>query len=223
MIITNRKMSRDSRKLFEFIDGIASKHGVQGMITPAHIYICDTLVCQFYVTAIENVIRNKLNHIGKKTSRHFDITYWESIVRLMLTDKGAMRNHNISQSLNAESFNIINELMITDYSVEDATMMNRIIADNNTNTIRKACDIAKSSNVRNIQYISAVIDRMNAELGLRIMKIDKLGEKIERSSKIDNKVHEHTILDIALAKYEYQKKVEEYELERKMNELLEGK
>lgn len=216
-------MCRESRKLFEYLDELASKHGVQGIITPAHIYMCDTLMCQFFVAPVQNVIKNKLQHIGKKTSKQFEITYWDNMVRLMLNDKSAVRNNSISQQLNMESWDYLNNAMISDYSIEDAILMNKIIAQYRPDQIHSACKMAVQMNIRNMPYINAIIERAVAEHDYKIYKIDKMGERIEKSNELLNKpTVQHTTIDMAIAQYEYNKKNEEYELERKLREIYGG-
>lgn len=222
MIISQRKMCRESRKIFEFLDDIAIKNGVQGIITPAHIFICDSLVCKFFTQPMLNVITNKLNHIGKKSSKHFEITYWDSIITMMLTDKSASRKNEFDTG-NYDVYDVINKLMIVDYSMEDALVIFKIASEYTVAEVEYAYNIAKSAGVYNIQYMKAILEREKAEKQIEITKIDNLTTKIEKSNNLLNTdIRQHSAIDVAIAQYEFRKKIEDYELERKMNELVGG-
>ena len=77
-------MSRESRKIFDELNRQASINNVQGIITPAHVYICDRLICEYYTAPMLNIIKQRLKSVRNKEWKHFTIEYWEPVIRKTL-------------------------------------------------------------------------------------------------------------------------------------------
>lgn len=217
-------MCRESRKIFEELDKQASMYDVQGFITPAHIYICDTLVCRYYTAPILNIIKQKIKTIKNKEWKHFTIEYWSPIIERMLSHaQGTMRDADICTDTNClDSFEyIISKYLITDYSISDAIMLNKLIHGVPYASIMYACNEARKYNVSEIRYINAIIEKERAKQDAKIQAINNLSDKIAESDKIlDAGVHTHTIMDIASAQYNYEKARQNAELEKKFEEMF---
>lgn len=222
----NLKMSRESRKIFQELEQLANVDGVNGIITPGHIFVCDRLVIEFYTAPMINLIKSKLKVISKSKRewKHYTIEYWEPMLRNMLSkqDHAKRSVSNIIFDLELDSFTyIISNYLISDYSLDDALLINHMIGVNTLNEIINACQIGKSNKVYEPRYINAILDKEKAKKQIRIDTIDKLTAKTEKSDIIlDKPVHQHSLIDIALAEYQYQQKLENAELEKRFKEIL---
>lgn len=220
------KMSRESRKLFQELDKLANADGAQGFITPGHVFISDRLVIEFYTAPMINLIKSKLKTISKSKRewKHYTIEYWEPMLRNMLSKQDHAKRSvpNMIFDLELDSFTyIIGSYLIADYSLDDALLINHMIGMHTLNEIVNACQIGKSNKVYEPRYISAVLAKEEAKKQLGIQTIEKLTAKTEKSNTIlDRQVHEHTVMDIALAEYNFHKALENAEVERMFKELL---
>lgn len=220
------KMSRESRKLFQELDKLANADGVQGFITSGHVFISDRLVIEFYTAPMINLIKSKLKTISKSKRewKHYTIEYWEPMLRNMLSKQDHAKRSvpNMIFDLELDSFTyIIGSYLIADYSLDDALLINHMIGMHTLNEIVNACQIGKSNKVYEPRYISAVLAKEEAKKQLGIQTIEKLTAKTQKSNIIlDREVHEHTVMDIALAEYNFQKAFENAEVERMFKEWL---
>lgn len=218
-------MSRESRKIFDELNRQASINDVQGIITPAHVYICDKLVCEFYTTPMINILKTRIKSVRKKEWKHFTIEYWEPVIRQSFKNAPSAHRQNYDVGCsNQDGFTyIITNYLIADYSISDAIMLNKLVNNTTLEMIKYACEEAKRYNVREIRYINAIIDKERAKQEEKVRAINNLSSKIEQSDKLNNtETHRHTIMDIASAVHNYENAVQNAELERKLKELYGG-
>ena len=214
-------MCRESRKIFEELDRQASMNDVQGLITPAHIYICDRLICEYYTAPIINILKQRIKAVKNKEWKHFTIEYWEPVIRKSL--KNAASTHRDIAGIecgNQDGFTyIVTNYLIADYSITDAITLNKLVNNTPLASIKYACEEAKRYGVREIRYINAIIDKERAKQEEKTRAIANLSDKIKGSDRlIQTQTHTHTIMDIASAQYNYEKAKENAELERKFKE-----
>lgn len=214
-------MCRESRKIFEELDRQASMNDVQGLITPAHIYICDRLICEYYTAPIINILKQRIKAVKNKEWKHFTIEYWEPVIRKSL--KNAASTHRDIAGIgcdNQDGFTyIVTNYLIADYSITDAITLNKLVNNTPLASIKYACEEAKRYGVREIRYINAIIDKERAKQEEKTRAIANLSNKIKGSDRlIQTQTHTHTVMDIASAQYNYEKAKENAELERKFKE-----
>lgn len=210
-------MCRESRKIFDMLDKLAQDNDIQGFITPGHIYICDRLVLQFYTQPIMNLLKSKISNQKHCSWKHFTVEYWESMIYNTFSDNNSIKRECGSVGLgNQEGFNIVNSVLIADYSLSDAYLYNHIINEYDTVMVDKACKVARSMNVPEIRYISAVIDKEHARQQVRMEKIESMDEKITKSTNeiLNKPLVQHTPLELAEMEYQWQRMRDNAELER---------
>lgn len=216
-------MSRESRKIFDELERQASINGVQGFITPAHIYICDRLICEYYTAPIINILKQRIKSIKNKEWKHFTIEYWEPVIRKNL--KNALSTHRDISDIGCDNQDgfiyVISNYLIADYSISDTIMLNRLVNNTPLASIKYACEEAKKYGVREIRYINAIIDKERARQEDKIRSINQLSDKISKSDKlVQTQTHRHTMMDIASAQYNYEQAKQNAELERKFKEVF---
>lgn len=218
-------MCRESRKIFDELNKQASMCNVQGITTPAHIYICDRLICEFYTAPMINIIKQRLKSVKSKEWKHFTIEYWEPVIRKTLKNVAGTHRDTVDIGCdNKDGFTyVIQNYLIADYSIADAIMLNKLINSVPFASIKYACDEAKKYNVYEIRYINAIIDKERAKQEEKMRAITNLSDKISKSDKlIESQVHLHTVMDIASAQYNYENARQNAELERRFYEMLNG-
>lgn len=217
-------MCRESKKIFEELNRQASMNDVQGLITPAHIYICDRLVCEFYTAPIINILKQRIKAIKNKEWKHFTIEYWDPVIRKNLKNATGTHRESIVDigCDNQDGFiHVVSNYLIADYSITDAIMLNKLVNNTPLASIKYACDEAIKYGVREIRYINAIIVKEKAKQEEMARSITALSEKIGQSDKlIQTQTHRHTVMDIASAQYNYEKAKENAELERKFKEVF---
>lgn len=216
-------MCRESRKIFDELNRQASKYDVQGLTTPAHIYICDRLVCEYYTAPIINILKQRIKAVRNKEWKHFTIEYWEPVIRKNL--KNAVGTHRDVPDMgcdNQDGFTyVVSNYLIADYSITDAITLNKLVNNTPFASIKYACEEAKKYGVREIRYINAIIDRERAKQEERTRSISALSSKISQSDKlVQTQTHRHTLMDIASAQYNYEKAKQNAELERRFKEVF---
>lgn len=219
-------MSRESRKIFDELNRQASMNNVQGIITPAHVYICDRLICEYYTAPMLNIIKQRLKSVRNKEWKHFTIEYWEPVIRKTLKNVASTHRDTTDIGIdNQDGFTyVIQNYLIADYSIADAIILNKLINSVPFTSIKYACEEAKKYSVREIRYINAIIDKERARQEEKIRSINNLSDKIDRSNNIMNTTtHSHTIMDIASAQYEYENAKQNADLERMFNDMIGGK
>lgn len=214
-------MCRESKKIFEELNRQASINNVQGLTTPAHVYICDRLVCEYYSAPIINILKQRIKAVRKKEWKHFTIEYWEPVIRKNL--KNATSTHRDVVNIgcgNQEGFtHVISNYLIADYSITDAIILNRLVNNTPLASIKYACEEAKKYGVREIRYINAIIDKERAKQEEKVRSISALSDKISMSDKLtQTQTHRHTVMDIASAQYNYEQAKQNAELERMFRE-----
>lgn len=216
-------MCRESKKIFDELNRQASMCDVQGLITPAHVYICDRLICEYYTAPIINILKQRIKTVRKKEWKHFTIEYWEPVIRKSL--KNAASTHRDIDGIgcdNQDGFTyVVSNYLIADYSITDAIMLNKLVNNTPLASIKYACEEAKKYGVREIRYINAIIDKERAKQEEKTRAIANLSDKIKGSDRLVNtQTHTHTVMDIASAQYNYNKAMENAELERKFKEVF---
>jgi hypothetical protein len=216
-------MCRESRKIFNELEKQALANNVQGLITPAHIHICDRLVCEYYTAPLINILKQRIKGIRNKEWKHFTIEYWEPVIRKNL--KNATSTHRDVTGIgynNQEAFHyVISNYLIADYSISDAIMLNRLVNSTPFASIKYACEEAKKYGVREIRYINAIIDKERARQEEKVRSIGALSDKISQSDKLtQTQTHRHTMMDIASAQYNYEQAKQNAELERMFKEVF---
>lgn len=216
-------MCRESKRIFDELNRQASMNNVQGLTTPAHIYICDRLICEYYTAPMINILKQRIKGVRNKEWKHFTIEYWEPVIRKSL--KNAASTHRDTTDIgrdNQDGFTyIISNYLIADYSISDAIMLNRLVNNTPLASIKYACEEAKKYGVREIRYINAIIDKERAKQEEKVRVIGALSDKISQSDKlVQTQTHRHTMMDIASAQYNYEQAKQNAELERMFKEVF---
>lgn len=216
-------MCRESKRIFDELNRQASMNNVQGLTTPAHVYICDRLICEYYTAPMINILKQRIKGVRNKEWKHFTIEYWEPVIRKNL--KNAASTHRDITDIgcdNQDGFTyIVSNYLIADYSISDAIMLNRLVNNTPLASIKYACEEAKKYGVREIRYINAIIDKERAKQEEKVRVIDMLSDKISQSDKLtQTQTHRHTMMDIASAQYNYEKAKQNAELERMFKEVF---
>lgn len=222
-------MCRASRHVMNELNKCAEAAGVQGLIVPAHIYMCDYMVIKYQQAAVVNVIKSHIASISPKRreSKHFTPMYWYKMVDNMLSGKqGACRNEQsvYGEMTDYNGFSHITRMfLIDDYSIQDAKKINEIVNTNDLETIVEACKQSADAGVRNVAYMSAVINNINTSKAMRQADIDRLRTKVESSqTSLRTETHTHTVIELAQMEYEYNKKKEAAMLEALFNRIVGG-
>lgn len=216
-------MCRESRKILDELNRQAFMNDVQGIVTPAHIYICDRLICEYYTAPLINILKQRIKGVRNKEWKHFTIDYWEPVIRKNLKNVSGTHRDNVNIGCdNQDGFTyIVSEYLIADYSIADAVMLNGLVNSVPIATIKYACEEAKKYGVREIRYINAIIDKERARQEEKMRSISNLSAKIGQSdSLMQTETHRHTIMDIASAQYNYEKAKQDAELDRKFREIF---
>lgn len=214
-------MCRESRRILDELNRQASMNNVQGLTTPAHIYICDRLVCEYFTAPLLNILKQRIKGVRKKEWKHFTIDYWEPVIRKNLKNAGGTHRDVTGIGCdNQDGFTyVVSNYLIADYSISDAIMLNRLVNSTPFESIKHACEEAKKYGVREIRYINAIIERERAEQELRARSIDALSDKIGQSNRLVNtETHRHTPIEIATAQHNYHQRMQNARLERMFKE-----
>lgn len=216
-------MCRESRKILDELNRQASINDVQGIITPAHVYICDRLICEYYTAPLINILKQRIKGVKNKEWKHFTIEYWEPVIRKNLKNAFSTHRDNVDIGCdNQDGFAyVISNYLIADYSIADAIILNKLVNEVPLASIKYACEEAKKYGVREIRYINAIIDKERAKQEEKMRSISALSDKIGQSDRLmQTETHRHTVMDIASAQYNYEKAKQNAELERKFEEVF---
>lgn len=219
-------MNREARKLLESLDSLASQYSISTLVTQKQVYIAEQITQKYYTAPILNAIKSKVKQLKKKSSKHFTIEHWISVLDCMFQSNASvkrdMSNVNIIDAdIGYEGFCIISKYLITDYSIQDAGTIYNIVGKYTPDRIQSAINVAKSNNVYNIQYINAILEKEQALSNIKKQGINKMRERIDNSNSIlDKKLVQHSIIDMATNQYNWEQEKENAELERKMQEVL---
>lgn len=183
---------------------------------------------KYYINPVLNVIENKLRHIGKKTSKHFGIQYWVTIIETTLGSNMSVQRDGwkgviIDKSTPPVTYQWINNYIPCDYGDHDANTIIELIHKYSEQMIIKAINVGKSNNVYSIQYVKAVVEKEQALSNISKQKIEDLASKAESAVSILNRDKaDNTIMDVASAAYNWDKAKEDAELVAQFNAMFGG-
>ena len=211
------------------LEKLAKQNNITTIVTLGEIYQCDQLVMKYYINPVLNVIHNKLRHIGKKTSKHFTIQYWVTIIETTLGNNISVQREGymigfIDKGQPPISYQIMmNYLPQCDYGDSVAIAMIELSRKYSDSEVMHAINVGKQNNVYSIQYVKAVIEREQALSNIKKQGIEKLADKAESAVSIleKDKVN-NTIMDVASAAYSWEKAKEDAELMAQFNAMFGG-
>lgn len=217
-----------SRELLQKLENLAKQNNITTMVTLGEIYQCDQLVMKYYINPVLNVIENKLKHVSKKTSKHFSIQYWVTIIETTLGHNLSVQRADgylfpIDKNAPPMSYQIMMNYQPCDYGDSVAMAMIDLSRKYSDKAIMNAINVGKSNNVYSIQYVKAVIEREQALSNIHKQKIEDLASKAESAvSVLDRSKVENTIMDIASASHNWDKAREDAELVAQFNAMFGG-
>lgn len=227
MIPQNLVMSREARKLLNDLEVLASQYNITTLVTPSQIYVADQLIQKYYTAPILNAIKSKVKSLKTKSSKHFTVEHWVSVLDSMFTNNmGVRREMSTVQMIDGhdiglQGFQLLIKYLPTDYSVNDAEMIYNVVHRYTDESIRTAIRTATSNKVYNIQYINAVLEREQALSNIRKQEIDKLRERANNSNSVLNRQKvERNAMDNALSQYNWEQTKNNSELEQKMKAMF---
>ena len=222
-------MHRESRKLLQELEKLAKQNNITTIVTLGEIYQCDQLVMKYYISPVLNVINNKLKHIGKKTSKHFTVQYWVTIIETTFNNNMSVQRDGywvgtvLDRNTPPISYQWINNYMPCDYGDNDTNTILRLIHEYSEDTIIKAINVGKSNNVYSIQYVKAVIEKEQALSNMKKQDIEKLANKAESATSIlDRDKVDNNIMDVASAAYNWDKAKEDADIIAQFNQMFGG-
>lgn len=228
MIPQNIMMSREARRLLNELDTLAGQYKTSTLVTPQQVYIADQITQKYFTAPILNAIKSKVNALKNRSSKHFTIEHWVSVLDSMFASNGSVRREgSIVQSVEVDDgylgFQSIIKYLVTDYGSRDAGEIYEIVHKYSNDMIDNAISIAKQNKVYNIQYVKAVLEKEQALSNIRQKELNNLRNKVEDSNHILNRQKvEHSVLDMATTQYDWEKAKQNAELERKMQGLIGG-
>lgn len=223
-------MHRESRKLLQELEKLAKQNNITTIVTLGEIYQCDQLVMKYYISPVLNVINNKLKHIGKKTSKHFTVQYWVTIIETTFSNNMSVQRSDsgflglIDKCTPPLSYQMImNYLPLCDYGDSVASAMIDISRKYSDDIIIKAINVGKNNNVYSIQYVKAVIEKEQALSNMKKQDIEKLVNKAESATSIlDRDKVDNNIMDVASAAYNWDKAKEDADIIAQFNQMFGG-
>lgn len=228
MIPQNIMMSREARRLLNELDTLAGQYKTSTLVTPQQVYIADQITQKYFTAPILNAIKSKVKALKNRSSKHFTIEHWVSVLDSMFASNGSVRREgSIVQSVEVDDgylgFQSIIKYLVTDYGSRDAGEIYEIVHKYSNDMIDNAISIAKQNKVYNIQYVKAVLEKEQALSNIRQKELNNLRNKVEDSNHILNRQKvEHSVLDMATTQYDWEKAKQNAELERKMQGLIGG-
>lgn len=228
MIPQNIMMSREARRLLNELDTLAGQYKTSTLVTPQQVYIADQITQKYFTAPILNAIKSKVKALKNRSSKHFTIEHWVSVLDSMFASNGSVRREgSIVQSVEVDDgylgFQSIIKYLVTDYGSRDAGEIYEIVHKYSNDMIDNAISIAKQNKVYNIQYVKAVLEKEQALSNIRQQELTNLRNKVEDSNHILNRQKvEHSVLDMATTQYDWEKAKQNAELERKIQGLIGG-
>lgn len=210
------------------LENLAKQSNITTIVTLGEIYQCDQLIMKYYINPVLNVINNKLRHISKKTSKHFTIQYWVTIIETTLGSNMSVQRADgylfpIDKNTPPMSYQIMMNYQPCDYGDSVALAMIELSRKYSDNVIMKAINVGKANNVYSIQYVKAVIEKEQALSNIHKQKIESLASKAESAISILNKDRvDNNIMDVASASYNWDKAVQDAELVAQFNAMFGG-
>jgi hypothetical protein len=220
-------MSREARKLLTELEALAIQNNTSTLVTQSQVYVADQVILKYYTAPILNAIKSKVKGLKNKSSKHFTIEHWVSVLDSMfLSNMGVRREGSVVQVVDAydigyEGFQHIIKYLVTDYSISDAEMIYKVVHMYEPNHIRDAIRVAINNKVYNIQYINAILEREQALSNMKKQEIQKLRDRADNASSILNK-HKvsHSVIDVATSQYNWEQQKQNAELEQRMKEIF---
>ena len=226
MIPQNLVMSREARKLLSELETLAIQNNTSTLVTPSQIYIADQIILKYYTAPILNAIKSKVKDLKKKSSKHFTIEHWVSVLdSIFSSNMGVRREGSVIQVINndigSNGFQLLCQYLIADYSISDAETIYKMVHMYEFNTIQNAVRIAINNKVHNIQYVNAILEKEQALSNMKKQELQKLRERADNASSIlDRHKVQHSVIDVATSQYNWEKQKENAELEEKMKEIF---
>lgn len=223
-------MSREARKLLNDLELLASQYNITTLVTPSQIYVADQLIQKYYTAPILNAIRSKVKSLKNKSSKHFTVEHWVSVLdSIFQNNSGVRREGSVVQIIDGgdignQGFQLLCKYLITDYSIMDAEIIYKVVHQYEPSAIQSAIRTAVSNKVYNIQYVNAILEREQALSNMKKQELQKLRERADNASSILNKHKvQHSVIDVATSQYNWEKQKENAELERRMQEVFNRK
>ena len=229
MIPQNLAMSREARKLLNELDTMAQNNNITALVTPSQIYVADQLTMKYYTTPILNAIKSKVNQLKNKSSKHFTVEHWVSVLNSMFqSNMGVQRDNSPVQIIDGHDngtvgFELISKFLPVDYSTVDAEMIYVICHTYTDEMIKASIRVATENKVYNIQYIKAVLERAQALSNMKRQDIERIRAKADNSNSVlDKQIVQRSVLDVATSQYSWEQAKANAELERKLAEKFGG-
>ena len=229
MIPQNLAMSREARKLLNELDTMAQNNNITALVTPSQIYVADQLTMKYYTAPILNAIKSKVNQLKNKSSKHFTVEHWVSVLNSMFqSNMGVQRDNSPVQIIEGHDngtvgFELISKFLPVDYSTVDAEIIYVICHTYTDDMIKASIRVAMENKVYNIQYIKAVLERAQALSNMKRQEIEKIRAKADNSNSVlDKQIVQHSVLDVATSQYSWEQAKANAELERKLAEKFGG-
>lgn len=227
MIPQNLSMSREARKLLDELGNLAQSNGITTLVTPTQVYIADQLVMKYYTAPILNAIKSKVKQLRSKSSKHFTVEHWASVLDAIFQNNNGVRRESSPISLvdtdpaGVQNFTQISRFLITDYSIEDAKMIFNVIHKYTPEMIKDAISKSINNKVYNIQYVNAILEKEQALSNMKKQEISKLRERADSSNSVLGRPKvEHTSMDMAVSQYNWEQQKQNAEIEKKMQEMF---
>lgn len=227
MIPQNLVMSREARKLLNDLDVLASQYNITTLVTPSQVYVADQLIQKYYTAPILNAIKSKVKSLKTKSSKHFTVEHWVSVLDSMFANNvGVRREGSIVQivdghDIGIQGFQLLIQYLPTDYGIYDAELIYNIVHRYTDESIRNAILTAKSNKVYNIQYVNAVLEKEQALSNMRRQEMDKLRERANNSNSVlDKQKVERNAIDNAVSQYNWEQTKNNAELEQRMKAMF---
>lgn len=227
MIPQNQAMSREARKLLTELEEMALKYNITTLVTSGQIYVADQITLKYYTAPILNAIKSKVKGLKKKSSKHFTVEHWVSVLdSIFQSNSGVRREGSVVQyvdmnDIGYQGFQLLSKYLLTDYSISDAEMMYKVVHTYSTSSIHDAIITAKGNKVYNIQYVNAILEREQALSNMKKQELQKLRERAENANSIlDKQKVNNSMMDVAMSQYNWEKQKENAELEEKMQKIF---
>lgn len=220
-------MSREARRLINFLNEEAKIHGVQGFTISAHLYIADYISVSYYMAPIINMIKSRIRSSNKQY-KQFTTEYWLPIIESMMSKQNGVKRiydgMGISPILTdniTQQYEKLTDFIGSDYSISEAEAILRIVNTTGYNRLCDACNEAQKYGASSALYVQSVLNSIAKQDDTKNRIIQQLTEKIE-GTKVGVDIVYHTPLELAQMEYELQCKRENAELVRKFKELTEN-
>lgn len=225
MIPQNLAMSREARKLLNDLDALALQYKTSTIVTPSQIYVADQIIQKYYTSPIFSTIKSKVKALKSVSSKHFTIDHWVSVIDSIFSNNSSVRREESvirtidGGDIGLGGFQLISKYLITDYSINDAETIYKIVHTYTTEMIQSAIRVAVNNKVYNVQYINAILEREQALSNIKKQETERLRERANQSNSILNRQKvEHSVLDMATSQYNWEQQKQNAELERMMQE-----